>query len=78
MRLQNLLLVLLRMSFCYDPFLELQSKNMINKQRRALSLGIVSLPVILLLPDFLHNTKITSTSNSIVNKGGWLLLDSDT
>ena len=49
---------------------------MIDKQRRVLSLGIVSLPVILLLPGFLHNTKIKS--NSIVNKGGWLLLDSDT
>lgn len=64
------------MSFCYDHILELLSKNMIDKQRRVLSLGIVSLPVILLLPGFLHNTKIKS--NSIVNKGGWLLLDSDT
>tara|TARA_B110000008_G_C16975986_1_gene565912 strand:+ start:4525 stop:4674 length:150 start_codon:yes stop_codon:yes gene_type:complete len=49
---------------------------MIDKKRRALSLGIVFLPLILLLPGFLHNTKITS--NTIVNKGGWLLLDSDT
>ena len=76
MRQRNLLLVLLKMSFCYDPILELLSKNMIDKQRRALSLGIVSLPVIFLLPGFLHNTNITS--NGIVNKGGWLLLDSDT
>jgi len=48
---------------------------MINKQRRAFTLGIVSIPIILLLPSFLRNIKITS--NNIVNKGGWLLLDTD-
>jgi hypothetical protein len=48
---------------------------MIDKKRRSMFLGILSIPVMLSLPSFLYKIKITS--NTIVNKGGWLLLDSD-
>jgi hypothetical protein len=48
---------------------------MIDKNRRLISLAILSTPIILSLPGSLLN--IITTSNTIVNKGGWLLLDSD-
>ena len=48
---------------------------MIDEKRRALSLIIISLPLLSLVPSFFY--KIKFTRNTIVNKGGWLLLDSD-